>query len=54
MGGSWYDTGFGGIDNELKRQEELYGPKRFWVPKGKTSNAVWVSDDPFGKSGLTE
>lgn len=47
-GASWYEEGFGGIDKEQQRLDELSGPGRLWIPAGAFKDTVWVDDDPFG------
>ena len=46
MAGSWYDQGFGGINEEEKRLESMQGPHRLWIPGGLSKDVVWVDDEP--------
>lgn len=44
--GSWYDSGFGGINKEETRLAQMSGPRRLWIPGGATKEFVFVDDEP--------
>lgn len=46
MSGSWYNTGFGGIEAEQRRLDEAKGPGRIWIPGGASKDVVWVDGEP--------
>lgn len=43
---SWYQSGFGGVDQEQARIESQYGPGRFYVRVGGTKDFVFADDEP--------
>lgn len=44
---SWYQSGFGGVDNEQARIDSQYGPSRFYIKVGTSKDFVFADDDPF-------
>lgn len=46
MPGSWYDTGFDGMDEEQRRLDDMQGPGRLWIPATQSKDTVWVDDAP--------
>lgn len=46
MPGSWYDTGFDGMDEEQRRIDDMQGPGRLWIPATQSKDTVWVDDQP--------
>jgi hypothetical protein len=46
QGGSWYEQGFDGVDQEQRRLEEMQGPGRIWIPPGAAKELVIIDDEP--------
>jgi hypothetical protein len=50
-GGDWFNTGFDSLDDEEKWQPQYddsdQGPRRVWMPNGKTNRLLWLDDNPF-------
>ena len=44
--GSWYKTGYDGINQEEQRLAQLGGPPRLWMPAGSTREIVFVDNEP--------
>lgn len=45
-GGSWYTQGFGGVKKEEDRVAQMYGPPRFWMKAGTSTQLVFIDDEP--------
>jgi hypothetical protein len=46
-GAGWYKTGYDGMGEEEARVASMFQPPRFWMPKGKSKELVFVDDEPF-------
>jgi len=44
---SWYNRGLDELDKEDSKQEDRFGPGRFWIPGGTSKDLVYVDDEPL-------
>ena len=51
---SWFKTGYEAADHAYDDVGDSQGPRRVWMPPETTNRYIFLDDEPFEQSGLTE